>query len=201
MIRLVIAEDQTLLRGALAAVLALEPDMDVVAEAHDGEEALAQVETHMPDLLLTDIEMPRLSGIDLAAKVRERMGDTVRIMIVTTFARPGYLRRALEAGVTGYVLKDSPSDDLAAAIRTVAQGGRAIAPELAQAAWSTPDPLTGRERDVLRLAEAGRTNKDIAQALGLSAGTVRNYLASAGEKLGAANRIEAARTARENGWL
>jgi len=144
--------------------------------------------------------MPGLGGLELAAQV-QAAGLATRVLIVTTFARPGYLRRALEAGVRGYLLKDQPSDQLAAAVRTVAAGGRVVAPELAEAAWAAPDPLSERERQVLRLAEQGATNKDIAEALALSPGTVRNYLHEAAQKLGADNRVEATRIARANGWL
>ena len=200
-IRLVIAEDQALVLGALSALLSLEPDMEVVALAPNGEAALEAVRRHAPDLLLSDIEMPGLSGLDVAEAIaRERL--PTRVFIVTTFGRAGYLRRAMDAGVRGYVLKDMSSDALADAIRRVARGGRAIAPEHAEAAWDAPaNPLTDRERDALRLADEGRSNKEIARTLDLSPGTVRNYLSDASSKLGAANRIEAARIARDRGWL
>lgn len=201
MIRVVIAEDQALVLGALAALLALEGDIDVVARAGDGVAALEAARRHRPDVLLSDIEMPGLSGLDLAeAIVREQLAT--RVCIVTTFGRSGYLRRAMDAGVRGYLLKDAPSDLLAAAIRKIAAGGRAIAPELAEAAWDAPaNPLSERERDVLRLADEGKSNKDIARILYLSPGTVRNYLSEASAKLGAASRIEAGRVARDRGWL
>ena len=200
MIRIAIAEDQSLLRGALATLLGLEPDIEVVANATDGEDALAMVETHRPDVLVTDIEMPGLTGLDVAETLR-RQGSPTRVLIVTTFGRPGYLQRAMQAGVLGYVLKDAPSEDLADAVRKVAAGQRAVAAELAEAAWSAPADLTAREREILRLVEAGRTNKEIARVLDLSPGTVRNYLAEATAKLGAGNRIEAFQIAREHGWL
>ncbi len=201
MIRIVIAEDQALVLGALAALLDLEADIEVVGRAHDGAQALALVTSLHPDVLVTDIEMPGLSGIQVAEGLKAR-GIATRVVIVTTFGRPGYLRRALEAGVRGYLLKDAPSTVLAAAVRSVMAGGRAIAPELAEAVWdAAPDPLTDRERAVLRLAEEGLPNRRIAAALGLSAGTVRNYLSEATQKLGASNRIEAGRVARANGWL
>ena len=200
MIRCVIAEDQSLLRGALATLLGLEPDIEVVAQAGDGEEALALVEARDPDVLVADIEMPALTGLD-AADALKRRGARTKVLIVTTFARPGYLQRALKAGVLGYVLKDAPSEDLAEAVRKVAAGRRAVAPELAEQAWTQSAELTDRERDILRQVEAGRTNKEIARALDLSPGTVRNYLADAAGKLGAANRIEAFQIARRNGWL
>jgi len=200
MIRVVVAEDQGMVLGALAALLALEPDIEVVGRAADGLTAWALVQQHRPDVLLSDIEMPGLTGLDLATRVQAAQLP-VGVLIVTTFGRPGYLRRALEAGVRGYLLKDQPSDELADAVRRVAAGRRVVAPELAEAAWGTPDPLTDRERAVLRLAEEGRSNKEIADALSLSAGTVRNYLHEAAQKLGADNRVEAARIARLNGWL
>lgn len=201
MIRIVIAEDQALVLGALAALLTLEGDIEVVARAGAGAAALDAVRLHRPDVLLSDIEMPGLSGLDVAEAIaREGLGT--KVCIVTTFGRSGYLRRAMDAGVRGYLLKDAPSDLLAAAIRKVAAGGRAIAPELAEAAWDAPvNPLSEREREVLRLAEEGRSNKHIARILDLSPGTVRNYLSVASTKLGAASRIEAGRIARERGWL
>ncbi len=200
MIKLVVAEDQALLRGALGSLLSLEPDMELIASASDGQEALETVRRERPDVLVTDIEMPNLTGLDVADALRSE-GARTKVLIVTTFARPGYLQRALQAGVLGYVLKDSPSEDLADAVRKVAAGQRAVAAELAESAWSLPVTLTARERDILRLVEEGRTNKEIARTLALSPGTVRNYLAEAASKLGAANRIEAFQIARENGWL
>ena len=200
MIRLVLAEDQAMVRGALAALLRLETDLEVVAEAGDGEAAWRAVNEHRPDLLVTDIEMPALTGLDLALKVQEA-GLATRVVILTTFARAGYLRRALDAGVRGYLLKDAPSAQLAQALRQVQAGGRAIDPQLAVAAWGEDDPLTERERQVLRLAGEGVKSAEIAERLHLSQGTVRNYLSEAIGKLGAANRIEAYRTARAKGWL
>lgn len=200
MIRIIIAEDQSLLRGALATLLDLEPDIEVVAQAADGEEAVALTADHDPDVLVADIEMPSMTGLDAAEALR-RAGSRTRVLIVTTFARPGYLQRALQAGVLGYVLKDAPSQDLADAVRKVANGQRAVAAELAEQAWAHSADLTAREREILLLVEAGRTNKEIARALELSPGTVRNYLADAAAKLGAANRIEAFQIARSNGWL
>lgn len=200
MIRILLAEDQSLLRGALATLLSLESDMEVIGQACDGVEALDQVHALKPDILVSDIEMPGMSGIDLAAKIKAE-GLETRVLIVTTFARPGYLKRALEAGVNGYLLKETPSEDLADAVRQVAAGRMAIDAELSRAAWSTPDPLSEREREVLRRAELGEMNKQIAAALNLSPGTVRNYLAEAMQKLGAANRVEACRIARQSGWL
>ncbi|UHQ22081.1 response regulator transcription factor [Lysobacter sp. 5GHs7-4] len=200
MIRLVLAEDQAMVRGALAALLNLESDLEVVAAVGDGEAAWAAVQRLQPDLLVTDIEMPRMTGIELAQRMRESGLDT-RVVIVTTFGRSGYLRRALDAGVRGYLLKDAPAEQLADALRQVHRGGRAIDPQLAVAAWGEEDPLTERERQVLRLAGEGVTTAEIGQRLHLSQGTVRNYLSEAIGKLGAGNRIEAYRQARQNGWL
>jgi two-component system response regulator DesR len=200
MIRVVIAEDQSMVLGALAALLAIERDIEVVGKARNGREALDLVRRVKPDILLTDIEMPELTGLELAQNVRdERLSP--RVVILTTFARPGYLRRALEAGASGYLLKDSPSDKLADAIRRVHAGGRAVDPELAAEAWSESDPLTDRERQVLRMAGEGRTGPEIATELDLSEGTVRNYLSEAINKVGARNRVDAARIARAKGWL
>jgi two-component system response regulator DesR len=199
-IRVVVAEDQAMLLGALAALLDIESDIEVIARAPDGEEALAVVRRERPDVLLTDIEMPKMTGLELAGAIRQEQLPT-RVIILTTFARSGYLRRALEAGASGYLLKDSPAEQLANAIRRVHAGGRAIDPELAAEAWAEPDPLTDRERQVLRMAAEGKSSGDIAAALNLSEGTVRNYLSEAISKLGAQNRIEAARIARDRGWL
>lgn len=201
MIRIVLAEDQALVLGALAALLGLEPDLELVGRATNGTDALELVTRLRPDVLVTDIEMPGLTGIEVAARL-QAMAAPTRVVVVTTFGRAGYLKRALDAGVRGYLLKDGPSAILAGAIRTVAAGGRMVAPELADTVWdAAPDPLSERERAALRLAEQGRSNREIAARLGLSAGTVRNYLSDAAQKLGAANRIEAGRIARANGWL
>ena len=200
MIRVVIAEDQKLVLGALAALLTLEKDFDVVGQATDGHAALEIVRREAPDILVTDIEMPLVTGIELAAKVA-RLPVATRVVIVTTFARPGYLRRALEAGAVGYLLKDAPAAELAEGLRRVRRGGRAIDPELSVDAWGASDPLTDRERQVLRLAGEGRSSAEIGAVLALSDGTVRNYLSEAIGKLGVGNRIEAARLAREKGWL
>ena len=198
MIRVLVAEDQAMVLGALSALLDLEDDIEVIARARDGAEALRLAEQLEPDLVLADIEMPQVTGIELAARLVKR---GIKVVIVTTFARPGYLRRALDAGVSGYLLKDAPAEHLARAVREVLDGGRAISPELAAAAWFETDPLTDRERQVLRLAGEGMSGARIAATLRLSEGTVRNYLSEAISKLGASNRVEAARVARLCGWL
>jgi two-component system, NarL family, response regulator DesR len=200
MIRVLIAEDQSMVLGALAALLDLEPDVEVVGRARDGQEALELIEKVRPDVVLTDIEMPRRTGLELAAELKRR-GSPARVVILTTFARSGYLRRALDAGAAGYLLKDAPSERLAEAIRRVHAGLRSIDPELAAAAWDEADPFTDRERQVLRLAAEGHSSARIAAELHLSEGTVRNYLSEAISKVGAENRVEAARIARQKGWL
>ncbi|MDH4063562.1 MAG: response regulator transcription factor [Acidobacteriota bacterium] len=202
-IRVVVVEDQNMVRGALAALLAIEPDIDVAGTAADGQAALELCAGIRPDVVLTDIEMPRMTGLELAAALRPARGDDgPRVIILTTFARPGYLRRALDAGAAGYLLKDAPADRLADAVRRVHRGLRVVDPELAQEVWAAePDPLTDRERQVLRAAEEGLASADIAARLRLSDGTVRNYLSEAISKLGVTNRIEAARLARQKGWL
>jgi two-component system response regulator DesR len=199
-IRVLIAEDQSMVRGALAALLAIDPGIEIAGQARDGREALDLVVSLKPDVLLTDIEMPELTGLEVAAEIQRRRLP-VKVAILTTFARAGYLRRALDAGVSGYLLKDAPSSTLADAIRRIRAGSRVIDPELAAEAWTEADPLTDRERQVLRYAGEGEASADIADRLHLSEGTVRNYLSEAISKLGAANRTEAARIARQKGWL
>lgn len=199
-IHIVIAEDQSMVLGALAALLETESDIRVVGQARDGKEALQLTLHHKPDVVLTDIEMPQMTGLELAAELKER-GLPARVIILTTFARPGYLRRAMQAGASGYLLKDSPAAALADAVRRVHSGCRVIDPELAVEAWGEEDPLSDRERQVLRLAAEGSSGAEIATQLHLSEGTVRNYLSEAISKLGAGNRIEAARIARMKGWL
>ena len=199
-IRVVIAEDQAMVRGALAALLAIEGDIEIAGQAENGREALEVVLRVLPDVLLTDIEMPEMTGLELAAEMRRRK-LSVRVAILTTFARAGYLRRALEAGVSGYLLKDAPASTLADAVRRIRAGSRVIDPELAAEAWTEADPLTDRERQVLRYAGEGASSLEIAQRLNLSEGTVRNYLSEAISKLRAANRTDAARIARVKGWL
>jgi len=199
-IRVVIAEDQGMVLGALAALLKMESDIEVLAQAANGRQALDAVASLKPDILITDIEMPELTGLEVAGEIKRRRLPT-RVVIVTTFARSGYLRRAMDNGVTGYLLKDRPAAELAEAVRRVHRGLRVVDPELAADAWSEPDPLTDRERQVLRLAGDGLTSGDIADKLNLSEGTVRNYLSEIFSKIGAANRVEAARIARSKGWL
>ena len=200
MIRIVLAEDQAMVRGALSALLGLEPDIEVLGAAADGEAAWRMLQQLQPDILVTDIEMPGLSGLELAQRIA-RQELPIKVVIVTTFARSGFLRRALDAGVCGYLLKDAPAEKLADALRQVQRGGRAIDPQLALDAWSQADPLNDRERQVLRLSGDGRSASEIATQLGLSHGTVRNYLSECIGKLGVANRIEAYRLARQKGWL
>jgi len=200
MIRVLLAEDQAMVRGALTALLKLEPDIDVVGSCADGEEAWRAIQHVKPDVIVTDIEMPGITGIELAQRV-QRYELASKVVIVTTFARAGFLRRALDAGVSGYLLKDAPAEQLADALRKVHRGGRAIDPQLAVEAWSEADPLNDRERQVLRLAGEGMSAVDIAAKLNLSQGTVRNYLSEAIGKLGVGNRIEAFRLARQKGWL
>lgn len=203
MIRIVLAEDQAMVRGALVALLKLEPDFEIVAEAADGQEAWDLVQRHQPDLVVSDIEMPKMTGLELAQHIHASQNESskTRVVIVTTFARAGYLRRALDAGVRGYLLKDAPSVQLADALRQVHAGQRVIDPQLAIATWTEQDPLSNRERQVLRLAGEGSSSAEIAEQLSLTQGTVRNYLSEIISKLGASNRIEAYRLARQQGWL
>ncbi|ONI75608.1 DNA-binding response regulator [Kribbella sp. ALI-6-A] len=200
-IRLLIADDQALVRGALAALLDLEPDLDVVAEVGRGDEVVAAAQQSTPDVALLDVEMPGLDGIEAAAALRTAVPG-VRILMVTTFGRPGYLRRAMEAGAAGFVVKDTPATQLADAVRRVHQGLRVVDPSLAaETLVAGTSPLTARETDVLRAARSGGTVADIARELHLSEGTVRNHLSSAIGKTGARTRAEAARIAVDNGWL
>jgi two-component system response regulator DesR len=200
-IRVLLVEDQTMLRGALAALLDLESDVSVVAQAANGREALKLALKLNPDIVVTDIEMPERTGLELAFDLK-LSESKARVIILTTFARPGYLRRALDSGARGYLLKDRPASELAEAIRRVHAGVRAIDPALAAEAWTAEeDPLTERERQILQHAADGRTSAEIAAELRLSEGTVRNYLSEAINKLGAANRTDAARIARSRGWL
>lgn len=200
MISVVIAEDQGMVLGAIAALLTTEYDITVVARARDGTQAVALTREHRPHILLTDIEMPAMTGLEVALEVK-RLKLPTRVIIVTTFARPGYLRRALEAGVSGYLLKDSEPESLAGAVRRVHAGLRVIDPELAAESRGAEDPLTDRERRVLRAAGTGRTSAEISHVLNLSEGTVRNYLSDAMAKLNASTRMEAVQVARDMGWL
>ncbi|MFB6816671.1 DNA-binding response regulator [Streptomyces sp. NPDC056347] len=201
MIRLLLAEDQSMVREALAALLGLEPDIEVVAQVARGDEVLAAARQHDIDVALLDIEMPGMTGIDAAALLRREL-PAVKLVVVTTFGRPGYLRRAMESGADAFLVKDAPAAELAAAVRKVLAGERVIDPTLAAAALADgASPLTERERDVLRVAADGSTNAEIATALHLSQGTVRNYLSTAIQKLAARNRAEAVRIAREKGWM
>lgn len=200
MIRILLAEDQAMVRGALSALLSLESDLELVGSAADGEAAWRELQRLKPDVLVTDIEMPGLTGLELAQRIARHEMPT-KVVIVTTFARAGFLRRALDAGVRGYLLKDAPAEKLADAIRQIQRGGRAIDPQLALEAWGEADPLSDRERQTLRLAGEGLSANEIAEKLNLSHGTVRNYLSEAIGKLGVGNRIEAYRLARQKGWL
>ncbi|WP_031164501.1 response regulator transcription factor [Streptosporangium roseum] len=201
MIRVLLAEDQGMMRGALAMLLNLEEDIEVAVTVGTGDEVVPAALRARPDVALLDIEMPGTDGLDAAAELRDRLPDC-RVLILTTFGRPGYLRRAMEAGAAGFLVKDGPVEELAAAIRRVLAGEKVIDPALAAAALSTgPNPLTDRERDVLAAAADGATVADISRRLHLSESTVRNYLSAAIGKTGTRNRIEAARSARHNGWL
>jgi two-component system, NarL family, response regulator DesR len=201
LIRVLLAEDQGMMRGALALLLGLEDDFEVVGQVSTGDQIVPTALEVRPDVAVLDIEMPGRSGLDAAADLHAEL-PACKILIVTTFGRPGYLRRAMEAGASGFLVKDGPVEDLAHAIRRVLAGERVVDPELATAALSAgPNPLTARERDVLAAAVDGSTIADIAGRLHLSESTVRNYLSAAIGKTGARNRIEAVRAARHNGWL
>jgi two-component system, NarL family, response regulator DesR len=200
-IRVLLAEDQSLVRGALTALLALEGDIEVVAEVARGDEIVAAAERVRPDVALLDIELPGADGLSVAAVLRDRLPD-VRVIILTTFGRPGYLRRAMEAGAIGYVLKDAPASTLATAIRRATEGKRTVDPTLAVTALSEGgNPLTEREREVLDVSREVATIAEIAGRLFLSEGTVRNHLSAAIQKVEAHNRAEAARIAEQKGWL
>ena len=200
-IRLLLADDQELVRTALAALLELDEEFKVVAQVGRGDQVVPAVLEHRPDIALLDIEMPGLDGLAAAAALHREAPDC-KVLILTTFGRPGFLRRAMEAGALGFVVKDAPAQDLAHAIRRVAAGERVVDPDLAtQTLAGGPSPLTGRERDVLVAARHGATVAEIAATLVLSEGTVRNYLSAAIAKTGTRNRIEATRLADERGWL
>jgi two-component system response regulator DesR len=198
--KVIVAEDQGMLRGALSALLDLEDDIEVVGQVENGEQALQMIETLGPDLVVMDIEMPHMTGLDVAERLKE-LKHPCRVVILTTFSRTGYFQRAMRAGVKGFLLKDSPIAELASALRSVFAGGRAISPELAVMLWEVENPLTEREREVLKLAQEGLSARDIAGKLYLSTGTVRNYLSEAIQKLNAKNRIDAIGIAEKNGWL
>jgi two-component system response regulator DesR len=200
-VRVLLAEDQAMVRGAIAALLALEEDIEIVAEASRGDEVLTHALQSGPDVALLDVEMPGGDGLDAAAALREKL-PSCRVIILTTFGRAGYLKRAMENGAAGFLLKDAPSSELAKAIHKVMRGERVVDPDLAALALSAGDnPLTEREREVLAASEGGATIEDVAARLYLSEGTVRNYLSTAIKKLGTRNRIEAARLAQKRGWL
>ncbi|WP_199545749.1 response regulator transcription factor [Streptomyces sp. N35] len=200
-IKVLLAEDQSMVREALAALLGLEPDIEVVAQVARGDEVLGAVRAHAPDVALLDIEMPGATGLEAAAELAVEF-PALKIVILTTFGRPGYLRRAMESGASAFLVKDAPASQLAEAVRKVLAGEKVIDPALAAAALSEgADPLTDRERDVLREAADGATNAELAARLHLSQGTVRNYLSTAIQKLAARNRAEAVRIARDKGWL
>lgn len=201
LIKVLLAEDQGMMRGALALLLGLEDDIEIVAQVGNGDDIVPKALEARPDIALLDIELPGRSGLDAAADLRTRLPGC-RVLILTTFGRPGYLRRAMEAGASGFLVKDGPVEDLAAAIRRVLAGERVIDPALAAAALSAgPNPLTQRERDVLSAAVDGATVADIAAKVHLSPATVRNYLSAAIGKTQTRNRMEAVRAARQNGWL
>ena len=200
MISVLLVEDRSMVRGALVALLELAGDMNVVGQAADGRAALEALAATPVDVLVTDIEMPEMNGLELCAAVQARY-PKMKVIVLTTFARAGYLKRAMESGADGYLLKDGPAQSLAAAIRNVAAGGKIVEPQLAAEAWAEPDPLNHRERQVLRHCDAGLSTKQMAVQLALTEGTVRNYLSSAIGKLDAGSRSEAARKAREKGWI
>ena len=200
-VRVLLAEDQAMVRGALSALLDLEEDIEIVAEASRGDEVLPAALDALPDVALLDIEMPGGDGLGAAAALKEHL-PSCRVIILTTFGRAGYLKRAMESGAVGFLLKDAPASELASAVRRVMNGERVVDPGLAAAALSEGEsPLTGREREVLSASANGATIEDVAAKLYLSEGTVRNYLSTAIKKLGARNRVEAARLAERKGWL
>lgn len=198
MTRIVIAEDQQMLLGALGSLLDLEDDMKVVGKAKDGEEALRLVKELQPDICIMDIEMPSKSGLDTAEILKD---DPCKVIILTTFARPGYFERARKAGISGYLLKDSPSEELAHSIRTILEGRNVYAPELIDMVYGNESPLTKREEEVIKLIADGKSTKEIANQLYITNGTVRNYISMILDKLNVTNRIEAVSHFREKGWF
>lgn len=198
MIRIVIAEDQQLLLGALGALLDMEEDMEVVGQVKNGEEVLGLVEKLNPDVCIMDIEMPVKTGLDAAESLKD---DTCKVIVLTTFARSGYFARARKANVSGYLLKDSPSEELANSIRAIMAGRKVYAPELIDMAYDEGNPLTEREEQVMKLIADGKTTKEIASQLYLTNGTVRNYVSSIMDKLNVSNRIEAISRLKEKGWF
>jgi len=198
MIRIVIAEDQQMLLGAFGSLLNLEDDMEVVGKATNGAEAVALVKKFQPDICIMDIEMPGKSGLEAAEELK---GLGCKVIILTTFARTGYFQRALKAGVSGYLLKDSPSDELASSIRNVMAGRRIYAPELMDDVYGEDNPLTDREKEVLELVADGKNTKEIAEELSIKTGTVRNYISIILDKLEVKNRIEAITHSKEKGWF
>ncbi|PMC34310.1 DNA-binding response regulator [Bacillus sp. UMB0899] len=200
MIKVMIAEDQGMLRGALGSLLNFEDDIEIVGEASNGKEALKMILSLQPDVCLMDIEMPFMSGLDVAEEVKKRL-LSCKVIILTTFARPGYFEQAVKIGVHGYMLKDGSIDELAESIRSVMKGKREFAPELIFGSIKNNNPLTDREKDVLLLASEGKTSKEISSELYLSAGTVRNYMSEIINKLEVKNRTEAVTVAKEKGWI
>lgn len=198
MISIVIAEDQRMLLGALGSLLSLEDDMKVVGKASNGEEAVALARQLKPDICVMDIEMPGKTGLEAAEELK---GEGCKVIILTTFARSGYFQRALKAGVSGYLLKDSPSEELASSIRSVMSGRRVYAPELMDDVYSEENPLTEREMEVLELVADGKNTKEIAGQLSITTGTVRNYISTILDKLHVTNRIEAITQSKEKGWF
>lgn len=200
MTKILIAEDQAMVRGALSALLSLEDEIEVIAEAANGQEALTLAEQNDIDIVLTDIEMPLMTGIELAEKLSV-IKPELKIIIMTTFSRAGYIKRALKCGVMGFILKEADSDELVAAVKNVSEGKKVFNAELALTALDDNDPLSDKERKALKLASDGLKTAEIADKLFLSQGTIRNYLSEAIAKLNATNRVDAARIARQKGWL
>ncbi|PEJ53284.1 DNA-binding response regulator [Bacillus sp. AFS002410] len=198
MIRIVIAEDQRMLLGALGSLLNLEDDMEVIGQASNGEEAVKLVKQLQPDICIMDIEMPSKTGLEAAEELKS---FDCKVMILTTFARSGYFQRALKAGVKGYLLKDSPSEELASSIRSIISGKRIYAPELMDDVYAEENPLTDREKEVLELVADGKNTQEIADELSLKTGTVRNYISMILDKLEVKNRIEAIKQSKEKGWF